>query len=82
MPDNLPTPARPLSTSSSRAVAATALVTATGTPALACSLLVDALDHSSWGVLAAAGATPVEALVVLRLLWADEPTATGGITRR
>ena len=52
-------------------MAAAALGVATGTPPFTCSLLVDALDYASWGVLAAAGATPLEAQAVLGLLWTE-----------
>lgn len=81
MTENLPNPARPLSPSTARADAAATLGTATGTPPFACSLLVEALDYASWGVLAAAGASPLEALAVLRLLWADDAPASGEVTQ-
>jgi hypothetical protein len=45
---------------------------ATGTPPYAASLLIAALDFASWGILAAAGASPLEAIAVLRELWTIE----------
>jgi hypothetical protein len=70
-------PPLPLSPSGRRAMAATMLGTATLVPPLAASLLLDALDAVSWGLLAATGASPLEARAVLAALWV-EPTSDIG----
>jgi hypothetical protein len=79
MPDqNLPTPEpqphpfRALAPSGRRAVASAAIYAARNeTGLLSASTLVDAIDGACWGVLAAAGLTPLEAKIVLATLWAD-----------
>ena len=66
-----PHPYRPLAPTARRAVASTALHAAvTDTGLLSASVLVDALEAVSWGILAAAGLTPYEARAVLAALWA------------
>jgi hypothetical protein len=75
MPDqNLPNPVppRPLSPSGRRALAAAMLGTATQLPPLVCSFLVDAVDTTSWSLLASSGATPLEARTILAVLWVTE----------
>jgi hypothetical protein len=65
-----PHPYRPLSSSARRAVASTAVYAAVNEGGLlSASVLVDALDAVSWGILAAAGLTPIEARTVLAQLW-------------
>ena len=68
-----PHPYRPLAPSARRAVAGMMLHTATGeADLLGSTVLVDALDSISWGLLAAAGLTPNEARTVLAQLWVTE----------
>ena len=62
----------PLSTSAQWALAAAMLGTATQVPPYAASLLVEALDHVCWAVLASAGSTPIEARAILRAMWDAE----------
>ena len=71
VPTPEPHPFRPLAPTARRAVASTALHTAVNdTGLLSASVLVDALDAVSWGIIAAAGLTPIEARVILAALWA------------
>jgi hypothetical protein len=73
VPTPEPHPYRPLSTSGRRAIAATALYAAVNeTGLLSASTLIDVLDAVSWGLLAAAGLTPIEARGVLAQLWVTE----------
>lgn len=64
-----PHPIQPLSQSSQRALAAFGLTTLTGLPPVTAATVIDVLDAVSWAVLAAAGATPVEARGLLAGLW-------------
>jgi len=72
-PQPQPHPFRPLAPSGRRAVASTAVYTAVSeTGLLSASTLVDALDAACWGILAAAGLSPLEARIVLAQLWVTE----------
>ena len=72
VPTPEPLPPRPLSPSARRALAAAMLGTATGAPPYVSSMLIDALDHATWAVLATAGASPAEAVQILASLWVTE----------
>jgi hypothetical protein len=48
------------------------LGTATQVPPYAASLLVEALDHVCWALLASVGSTPLEARAILRAMWDGE----------
>jgi hypothetical protein len=70
VPTPEPYPFRPLASSARRAVASTAVYAAVNeTGLLSASVLVDALDGACWGMLAAAGLSPLEARIVLARLW-------------
>jgi hypothetical protein len=75
MPDqNLPIPEphpyRPLAPSARRAIAGMMLHTALGrADLLGASVLIDSIDGATWGILAAAGCSPMQARAILHTLW-------------
>ena len=72
-PEPQPHPFRALAPSARRAVASAAVYAAVNeTGLLSASTLIDALDGACWGMLAAAGLSPLEARIVLSQLWVTE----------